>query len=209
MQHGAEPLRPVLVGQHVEWHAGSLDALLGAADPLCHGRLGNQERVRDFGRGQTAHRPQCQGDRRRRSQGGMAAHEEQDERVVLLRFILDAIERRYVRRLFRCHRGLPAPASQLATQTIGHAPRGDLNQPAARILGNAFARPLHGRRHQCLLNGILRRGEVAETADDRSEHPRRELAQQMLGIGVQWGHRYSSGGPLITWSFGLSDRILH
>jgi hypothetical protein len=43
---------------------------------------------------------------------------------------------------------------------------------------------LHGRRDQCLLNGVLGGGEVTETADDRAEHLRREFAQQMLGTGV-------------------------
>ena len=38
--------------------------LLGAADPLRHGRLGNQEGVGDFGSGQAADRPQREGDGR-------------------------------------------------------------------------------------------------------------------------------------------------
>ena len=64
VQHGTEPLGPLLAGRQLEWHAGSLDALLGPADALRHGRLGNQERAGDFRCGQAAHRPQRQGDRR-------------------------------------------------------------------------------------------------------------------------------------------------
>ena len=83
MQHSGEPRSLLLAGRQPEWHAGSLDALLGAADALRHGRFGNQKRLGDFGRSQSAHRPQGQGNRRRGSQGGMAAHEEQGERVVV------------------------------------------------------------------------------------------------------------------------------
>ena len=64
---------------------------------------------------------------------------------------------------------------------IGHAPRGDLDQPAARIVGHAFSRPLHGRREQRLLHRVFGGGEVAEAPDHRAEHLRRELAQQVLG----------------------------
>jgi hypothetical protein len=84
---------------------------------------------------------------------------------------------------------------------IGHAPAGDLDQPAAGILGQALPGPLHGRREQRLLNRVLGGGEVPETPDDRTEDPRRQLAQQVLGTGVQGPDRQnkSSGGPLITW----------
>ena len=75
-----------------------------------------------------------------------------------------------------------------------------MNQPAARVVGQAVARPLRGRGDQRLLHRVLGGGEIAEAADDRAEHLRRELAQQLLGAEIQRGarHRYSSGGPLIT-----------
>jgi hypothetical protein len=63
VQHGGEPLGALAVGRHPERDAGHFDALLGAADPLRHGRLGHEERVRDLGRGQAAHGAQGQGDR--------------------------------------------------------------------------------------------------------------------------------------------------
>src|SRR5579859_2969569 len=61
----------------------------------------------------------------------------------------------------------------------------NLNQPAARIFGNAFPRPLKSCREQGFLNGVLGGGEVAEAADDCAEHLRRKLAQQMLGLDVE------------------------
>src|SRR5438270_1559520 len=61
MQYSAEPLCPLLTGWQRKWDAGSLDALLGPADPLRHGRLRHQECVREFGSGQPAHGAQRQG----------------------------------------------------------------------------------------------------------------------------------------------------
>src|SRR5260221_14660481 len=129
----------------------------------------------------------------------MTAHEEQDERVVLIRFILDAGRGRHVVEL-RGRRSFPAPAGELAAQVVGHAPGSDLNQPGARILGSAFPRPLNRRREQRLLNGVLGGGEVAETANDHAEHLRPKLAKQMPGSRVKRPRRHNSysGGPPIT-----------
>jgi hypothetical protein len=44
-------------------------------------------------------------------------------------------------------------------------------------------RPLCCRREERLLNGIFRRGEIAETADYGSENLRREFSQQVLEAG--------------------------
>ena len=124
----------------------------------------------------------------------MAAHEEQHERVVLLRIHPDSggRARAPAAAVSRCRR------DDFAAQVVGHAPRGDLDQPPARIFGNAFARPLQRRRQQRLLHRVLRGAEIAEAADHRAEHLRREFAQQVLGWCVQ-RHSTSSGGPLITW----------
>ena len=79
----------------------------------------------------------------------MAAHEQQDERVVLRRRP-SAVGRR--RRpcssagVSHDDDRFAPPARELAAQLIGHAPRGDLDQPAARIVGHALARPLQRRR---------------------------------------------------------------
>ena len=54
-----------------------------------------------------------------------------------------------------------------------------ISQPRG-LSGTPSARPLHGRREQRLLDGVLGGGEVAEAPDHRAEHLRRELAQQVL-----------------------------
>jgi len=140
----------------------------------------------------------------------MTAHEQQDERVVLIHFILRVGRRRRPVELER-RGGFSAPAGEFAADVIGHAPGSHLNQPGARIAGAPLPRPLNSRRNQRLLHGVFGVCKVTESADDRSEHLRRKLAQQMLGTGVQRRRRHSSssGGPLITWrtSIGMLNGV--
>ena len=75
-----------------------------------------------------------------------------------------------------------APPGGLAAHVVGHAPRRDLDQPAARVVGHAVARPLHGGRDQRFLHRVLGGGEVAVAPHDGAEHLRRQLAQQLLGV---------------------------
>ena len=87
-----------------------------------------------------------------------------------------------------------------AAQVIGHAPRGDLNQPAARVVRHALARPLQRGGEQRLLHRVFRGGEVAEAPDHGAEHLRRQLAQQVLAgevAGAAVTRRRAA--PLITW----------
>ena len=197
VQHRAEPLGALLLGGQREGDARGLDALLGAADPLRHRRLGHEERARDLGGGEAADRAQRERDRRRRRERGMAAHEEQHERVVVVDGDL-AVGRRDegpVGPELARDGLLAAPPRDLAAHAIGHAPEGDLDEPPARIVGHALARPLHRRRDQRLLHRVFGGGEVAVAADDRAEHLRRELAQQVSDGGVDGFRRhYSTAG---------------
>jgi hypothetical protein len=68
---------------------------------------------------------------------------------------------------------------------IRHAPRGNLNQPGARIIGDAFPWPLNGGRQQRFLHGVFGVREVPETADDRAKYLWREITQLMLETAVQ------------------------
>ena len=78
----------------------------------------------------------------------MATHKEQDERVVLLRFIFRAGRGRQLVELQSRVR-FPASAGQFAALVIEHAPARHLNQPGPGIVGKSFVRPLHGGRNQC------------------------------------------------------------
>ncbi len=184
VQNCAQAMRTLLGSRQLEWNAGVLDALLGPADPLGHRRFGHHKRVGDFRGSQPAHRPQGQRNRRSRSQGRMAAHEEKDQRVVFLRRNLDGRRFHSVDR----HKGhvghlaFATTACRFAANVVGHPPEGDLRQPCAGIVWWAIARPLNRRSKRRLLNGVLRRCEVAKSSDNCPEHLRCQFAQQVRNV---------------------------
>jgi len=197
VEDGAEPLAALAAGGHGERHATLLDALLGPADAPGHGRLGHQERPGDLRGGQAADRPQGQRDLRRRRQDGVTAHEQQDERVVGLR-------RRPVGGGRQPLPGkgpagdavLAALAGLLAAEQVGEPARGDRDQPAPRVVRDAAGGPLHGRRQERLLGGVLGGVEVPVAPDHRAEDLRRQPPQQVLGLGVGHGTGQSSRSVL-------------
>ena len=190
MQHRPKALVPLAAGGHREPRARDLDALLGAADPLRHRRLGHKEGSSDLRRGQPADRAERQRDRRRGRQRGMAAEEEQRQRVVAIRQ-----GRLRVGRLARRGHDLAPPARALAAQPVGHPPRRDRDQPARRVVGHALDRPLGRRSQQCLLYGVLRVVDVAVPTGDGPEDLRRQLSQQILDAR-RLRHCSMSGAPI-------------
>ena len=200
VENGAQAPGALAFVGHAKRRTGRLDGLFRAADPLRHRRLRDQEGVGDLGGRQAADRAKRQRNRRRARERGVTAHEQQDEGVVLLAVAVASGFRMRGGRDRRLHddHGLAPPPGELGAQVIGHAPRGDLDQPAARIVGHPLGGPLDGRGEQGFLNRIFRGREIAEAPDDRAENLRRKLAQQVLG-GEGWRTRHpSTGGALIT-----------
>ncbi len=76
---------------------------------------------------------------------------------------------------------------------------------ARRVVGPPFAGPRGRGGEERFLHRVLGVGEVAVAAHDRTENPRRQLAQQALGAGVA-GHISGSGAP-ITWRTSIGWRI--
>ena len=81
-EHGVEPVRQLGGPGHPVRDPGRGDLLLRAGDPRRHGRLGDQERLRDLRGGQAAHQPQRERHLRLPGQRGMAAGEHQPQPVV-------------------------------------------------------------------------------------------------------------------------------
>src|SRR6185312_7853108 len=79
----AEQLGALRGRRQPERGARRLEALLGPADPLGHGGLGDEEGRRDLGGGQAADGAQGQRDGGGGGQGRVAAKEDEGERVVL------------------------------------------------------------------------------------------------------------------------------
>ena len=141
----------------------------------------------------------------------MAAHEIERQRVVAL-----------VRAGVRCQRNLlvgghqadhqllPQPLRRVGADLVGESPGRDAQQPAARVVGLAFARPLVGSREERLLHGVLAAGEVAIPPRQDAQHLRRERAQEMLPACQSstdpQPRAQSVGGPLITCRTSMGMR---
>ena len=178
VHHDAEPVRPLGLRREVEAAAGALDALLRPADPLRHRGFGHQERVRDLGRRQPADGAQRERQLRRHGERGMAAQEQERERVVLVARALPGrggsmamtVSSRRRRALSLRH-----SSTSRREATVRSHDRGSSGTP---VLG-----PLLRRGEHRLLHGVLARVELAVAPDERAEDLRRELAQQVLDPG--------------------------
>ena len=199
MENCRQPFCALLKRKQAERSAGILDALLGAAYPLRHGRLGDQKGLGNLRRSQTADGPQRQSNCRGRTQGGMAAHKQQNQRVIWVHVILNIVDGRKGLRIPR-DRGFPLTTCNFTAYLIGQPAGCHPNQPAAWIVGNTLVRPLRERCQHGLLNGIFGCGEIAKSAHNSSKHLRSEFAQQTLGLRIWQGlfHGSSSAFPLMT-----------
>ena len=104
----------------------------------------------------------------------MAAHEQEEKGVVLLRH-----------RCGRCHRlprdePLPIDTGAVRPPGIDQPARGATRQPAQWLRGDPGPGPSVGGGDERLLDRILRRVEFAVTTDKGGEDPRRKLTQQVL-----------------------------
>ena len=143
VEHGAEALGALFGGGRLKADAGGLDGGFGAGDALRHGGLGHQEGAGDLRGGEAADGAQSERDGGRRSERGMAAHEEKVEGVVL-RFVFEVEVRDDEEGLLGRRGSFAVEAGALAAHAVGHAAGGDADEPGARILRSAFVGPLGG-----------------------------------------------------------------
>jgi hypothetical protein len=159
VEHDGQAVGPLGVGRQPEVGAAGLDALLGAADALGHRRLGDQEGPGDLGGREPADRPEGQRQLGRRRQLGVAAQEQQGERVIPVAFGRAGIGRVALagrgRRLPGRGDVLAAAPGRLAAGLVGEPPRGHRDQPAPRVVGDPFLRPLPRGGEQRLLHRVL------------------------------------------------------
>ena len=174
MEHDPQPFGSLAFRRQAERGAGLPDPLFGPADPLGHRRFGNEKRAGDLGGGEPGDRSQGQGELRRRRQRGVAAQEQQSQRVVA--------GDRWFGAACRSQRslGLLAPPTGLvAAQLVDQPPRRHGHQPRLRARRPALRRPLHGGRDESVLHRVFARVEVAVAADEAGEDLRRQPADQL------------------------------
>ena len=144
---------------------------LGAADPLRHGRLRNEERVGDLAGGQPTDGPKGEGDLRRRRELGMTAQEQQQQRVIaLLGRPLGLLDR---------HRLLACPARRLTAPCVDESPHGHGAQPGGRVTRRVLG-PDPQRLDDRLLHGILGSRELLPAAQQAGEHVRCERPDELV-----------------------------
>ena len=76
-------------------------------------------------------------------------------------------------------------AGAIRPPRIDQPARGAAREPALRLLRDSRAGPAVGGRDERLLDGVLRRVEVAVPARERAKDPRREVAQQVLDLTLR------------------------
>ena len=164
-EDGLEALGQALGDGHAERDAGELDLLLRAHQALRHGRLVDEERVRDLGRREASERAQRQGDLRVQRQRRMAAGEHQLEALVgegvLVHGVFSPLG----------HIEQPGLGGQhpIAADAIDRPVASDGDQPAGRARRRPLAGPTRRGAREGLLRGLLGEVEVAEEADQCRE----------------------------------------
>ena len=162
-QDGVDPRHQLGALRHPVGDVGFHDLAFGADDPLGHRRLGDQERRGDLLGGEARDRAQGQRDLRLLGQRRVAAREDQAKAVIGLR------------RVRRCHGPLQKRellrVSLVAAQQVDGAAARRRHQPCAGVVRDALRRPFLERRHQAVLDNLLRDVEVA----DETHHRAREL----------------------------------
>ena len=186
VQHDTQPLGAFGLGRQGERDITGLDRLLGPADALRHRRLRHQEGGGDLCGRETADRSQGERELRRRRQRGMAAQEEERQRVVAVGEQFRIRRRRDERVGRNARRGpvLAATPRVRAPELVGEAARRHRDQPRAWLLRHPLLRPLPRGREQRFLGRILTGVELAVAAHERSEDLRCQLPQQILDARV-------------------------
>ena len=174
LQHRGEPRRTRIRLRHLEWHLGRGQRALGPHDALRDGRLGHEERARDFVRGEAAQQTQRQRDACVGGQHRVARREHQPQQVVAdivgARGIEAIDEIRHEVRL-QCVEivaqlfALAGMQRFLAQAVEGAVLRGR-HQPRSRIVGHARVGPMFERRHQRVLRQLFGEPHVAHDPCD-------------------------------------------
>ena len=173
VQHRVEPIGQLGEGRYLVRNAGVADLAFGAHDALRQRRGRRQERARDLFGFEPAHLAQRQRDAGVRAQRRVAAGEDQAEAVVF-----DAL-------VLVCHAGC-----RDGLELLGHAAQRGIepgvppqlvdclessgrDQPRARVLRHAFARPRVERRRERVVHRFLGPIEIAEQPNQRGQHAAR------------------------------------
>ena len=160
---------------------GAADRALGTANALRHRALGHEIGLRDLARGQATDGAKGQGDRCRRGEVWVGAHEVEAQGVVGAR---DLTGRRLV-----VESDFSVVTSSVRSFDVEERSPRDSDQPALRV-GGHLALPRGECADERLLDGVLGRREICTATDEDAQYLWDELAQ----LDVVHGHSVTVGG---------------
>src|SRR5262245_29617846 len=137
----------------------------------------------------------------------MAAHEEQSERVVAVRWLLVQV-RRHERHGSIGGLLLSLPAGAFASPVVDERPAGDGEEPGPGPIRHTLLRPLRDSGEGRLLSRVLARIELAVLPYEGGEDLRCELPQQVLDRLARVIHGGSAGSDL-RWRLVHDLAYLH
>ena len=190
-QHGGQAAGQVGFARHAVGDPRVTDLALGPDETLGHGRLRDQERVRDLRGGQAAEQPEGQRDLGGRAERGMAAGEQQPEPVVAHGPLLGGFGARcFLAGLEQGGLGVPAGPRRFAAQPVDGLIPGGGDDPAGRAGRQAAGRPARRGAGEGVLDRVLGDVDVAEHADQDRDRPPVLLTEHPLDIrtGPGRGH---------------------
>jgi hypothetical protein len=160
-EHGRQPPGQVGLGRDAVRDSRVPDLALGPDQPLGHGGLRHQERVRDLRRGEPAQQPERQRDLGAGAQRRVAAGEHEPQPVIahgplLFYLLVPGMEQRGL--------GVLVRAGRLAPQPVDGPVAGGGDDPAGRAGRQSGLGPSPGGLRERVLDRVLGGVDIAEDA---------------------------------------------
>ena len=173
MEDSGQPVWQLVARRHLVGDSSVANLVFCSHDPLRERRRGGEERLPDFLGLEPADLAQGQRDACVGIQRGMAAGEDEPQSIVgdLVVFFkmclaIGTDERIDLRRQLVDH----CVEARRAAQAIDRFEASGRDEPRARVVGNAVARPRLERGRKRIMQRLLCAIEVAEQTDERREH---------------------------------------
>ncbi len=206
LEHRVEPAGKLLGRRDLQRDLPIAEEPLGPDEPLGDRRLGGQEGAGDLGDAEAAGGLEGQGDLRLRRERRVIAREDHRELLVAegIAVALGSTEMDQVG-LGHGQLALLAAEDAAAADEVERLVAGHLNEPGARVLGDAVVRPEPERLEHGVLDDLLGQVQVLqpESPAQAREHRRRVVAEQVVHQRVDLGRRvwgHVSGWPMkSTW----------
>ena len=195
-EHGAEPAGKVGLGRDPVRDSRVADLALGPDQPLRHGRLRDEEGMRDLRRGEPAQQPQGQRDLGGLRERRVTAGEYQAQPVVAHGALLG----RFVAGVQQGSLGLPVLTGRLPAEAVDGPVAGGGDDPAGRARRQAVRWPPLYRHGERVLYRIFGDVEVAEGAGQDGHRAAVLGAEDVFDLRGRRGRRAGHQSSVSPWN---------